>query len=57
MTTQDYINKTNELNSRFPNLKAEVVKNWNGTMDEIKVGNSDKANALREMDGKFNFTF
>jgi len=57
MTTQDYNNKAIELNAKFPNLKAEVVKNWNGTSLEIKVINSDKAKTLREMYRKFNFTF
>lgn len=57
MTTQDYNNKANELNSKFPNLKTEVVKNWNGTMLEIKVCNSDKAKTLREIYKNFNFTF
>lgn len=57
MTTQDYNNKANELNSKFPNLKAEVVKNWDGSRSEIKVCNSDKAKTLREMYRNFNFTF
>lgn len=57
MTTQDYNNKANELNAKFPNLKAEVVKNWDGSRDEIKVCNSDKAKTLREMYRNFNFTF
>jgi hypothetical protein len=57
MTNQDYINKANELNSKFPNLKAQVVKNWDGSRDEIKVINSDKAKTLREMFRNFNFTF
>jgi hypothetical protein len=57
MTTQDYNNKANELNAKFPNLKAEVVKNWDGSRDEIKVCSSDKAKTLREMYGNFNFTF
>ena len=57
MTTQDYNNKANELNAKFPNLKAQVVKNWDGSRDEIKVINSDKAKTLREMYRNFNFTF
>ncbi len=57
MTTQNYTNKANELNSNFPNLKAEVVKNWDGSRLEIKVCNSDKAKTLREMYTNFNFTF
>lgn len=57
MTTQDYNNKAKELNSKFPNLKAEVVKNWDGSRSEIKVCNSDKAKTLREMYTNFNFTF
>jgi len=39
-----------ELNAKNPNLKAEVVKNW-------EVCNSDKAKTLREMYRNFNFTF
>ena len=57
MTTQDYNNKAKELNSKFPNLKAEVVKNWDGSRLEIKVINSDKAKTLKEMYRNFNFTF
>lgn len=57
MTTQDYKNKAKELNSKFPNLKAEVVKNWDGSRLEIKVINSDKAKTLKEMYRNFNFTF
>jgi hypothetical protein len=57
MKTQDYNNKANELNAKFPNLKAEVVKNWDGSRNEIKVCNSDKAKTLKEMYGNFNFTF
>ena len=57
MTTQDYNNKANELNSKFPNLKAEVVKNLDGSRLEIKVINSDKAKTLKEMYRNFNFTF
>ena len=57
MTNQDYNNKAKELNSKFPNLKAEVVKNWDGSRLEIKVVNSDKAKTLREMYKNFNFTF
>jgi len=57
MTTQDYNNKANELNAKFPNLKAEVVKNWDGSRLEIKVCSSDKAKTLREMYTNFNFTF
>jgi hypothetical protein len=56
MKTQDYNNKANELNAKFPNLKAEVITGWNGAL-EIKVINSDKANTLKEMYRNFNFTF
>ena len=52
-----YQNKVNELNSKFPNLKLEVVKNWDGTRLEIKAPNSDKAKTLKEMFRDFNFTF
>jgi len=57
MTNQDYNNKSNELNLKFPNLKAEVIKNWDGSILEIKVCNSDKAKTLREMYKDYNFTF
>ena len=57
MTTQDYNNKANELNAKFPNIKAEVVKNWDGSRNEIKVCSSDKAKTLREIYSNFNFTF
>jgi hypothetical protein len=57
MTTQDYNNKANELNAKFPNLKAEVIKNWDGSTNEIKVCNSDKAKTLREMYKGYNFCF
>jgi hypothetical protein len=56
MTTQDYNNKTIELNSKFPNLKASVTKSWNGA-DQITVCSSDKAKTLREMFKCFNFNF
>lgn len=56
MTTQDHTNKANELNARFPNLKARVVRIW-GDNPAIKVCSSDKAKTLREMYGKFNFSF
>jgi len=56
MTTQDYTNKVNELNSKYPNLKAELVSGWNNRL-EIKVINSDKAKTLTEMFRSFNFTF
>ena len=56
MTTQDYNNKANELNTRFPNLKAEVSNTWSGSLT-IKVINCDKAKTLTEMYRKFNFSF
>ena len=56
MTTQEYNNKVNELNSKFPNLKAEVTTGWNGAL-QITVSNSDKAKTLREMYKGYNFTF
>ena len=56
MKTQDYNNKANELNAKFPNLKCEVTTNWGGEL-VIKVVNSDKANTLTEMYQNFKFTF
>jgi len=56
MTTQDYNNKANELNAKFPNLKAEVTTGWNGAL-QITVCNADKAKTLREMYRNFNFTY
>ena len=56
MTTTDYNNKANELNSKNPNLKAEVTIGWNGNL-QITVCNSDKAKTLKEMYKQFNFTF
>ncbi len=53
---QDYNNKANEINSKFPNLNAEVKIGW-GEILEIKVVNSDKAKTLKEMYNNFNFTF
>jgi hydroxymethylpyrimidine pyrophosphatase-like HAD family hydrolase len=56
MTTQDYNNKANELNSKFPNLKAEVTTGWDGNL-QITVCNSDKAKTLKEMYKNFKFNF
>jgi hypothetical protein len=56
MTTQDYNNKANELNSKFPNLKAQVTTGWGGIL-QITVCNSDKAKTLKEMYKNFNFNF
>lgn len=56
MKLQDYNNKANELNSRFPNLKAEVTTSWGGDI-QITVCSSDKAKTLSEMYGNFKFAF
>lgn len=56
MNAQDYINKVNELNAKFPNLKPELTTGWGGVL-QIKVCNSDKARTLKEMYREFNFTF
>ena len=56
MTRADLNNKANELNSRFPNLKCEVVEVWGGSL-AIKTINSDKAKTLNEMFKGYTFTF
>jgi hypothetical protein len=56
MTTKCYNNKVKELNSKFPNLKAEVTTGWNGLL-QITVCNFDKAKTLTEMYKDYNFTF
>lgn len=56
MTTQDYNNKANEINAKFPAVKAEVkVSPWGGRL-EIEVATVNKAKALNEMYPKFTFT-
>jgi hypothetical protein len=55
MTTQDYNKKTQELNAKFPTLKAKVnVSPWGGSL-EIEVATVDKAKALNEMYPTFTF--
>ena len=56
MTTQEITNKANDLNSKYPNLKCEVVKNFHGDL-VIKTINSDKAKTLSEMFRDYTFTF
>jgi len=56
MTTQEINTKANELNAKFPNLKAEVLTDWFGDL-VIKVCDSDKAKTLNEMYRGFKFTF
>lgn len=46
----------NQLNLKFPNLRAEITTQWNGSL-AIKVINADKAKTLKEMYQNFNFTF
>ncbi len=46
----------NQLNLKFPNLRAEIITQWNGSL-AIKVINADKAKTLKEMYQNFNFTF
>lgn len=56
MTHTDYQNKANELNAKYPSLKATVnVSPWGGRL-EIEVSTVDKAKALKEMFPKFTFT-
>ena len=56
MTTQDYTNKVNELNAKFPTLNAEVKKStWGGRL-EIEVSTVNKAKALNQMFNAFTFT-
>jgi hypothetical protein len=56
MTNQDYNNKANELNNRFPTLNAQVVVSpWGGRL-EIEVSTVDKAKALNQMFSNFTFT-
>lgn len=56
MTTIDYNNKAQELNSRFPSLNAEVkISPWGGRL-EIEVSTVDKAKALNQMYPRFTFT-
>ena len=56
MTTKDYNNKVNELNSRFPTLKAKVNVSPFGGRLEIEVSTVDKAKALNQMFPRFTFT-
>lgn len=56
MTTSELTTKANELNSKFPNLKCEVVTTWDGGY-AIKTINSDKAKTLTEMFKGYKFTF
>jgi len=56
MTTTEINTKANELNAKFPNLKAEVSIDWFGDL-VIKVCDSDKAKTLNEMYKGFKFTF
>jgi hypothetical protein len=56
MTTQEYNNKANELNAKYPTLNAEVkVSPWGGRL-EIEVSTVDKAKALNQMFPSFTFT-
>ena len=55
-TLIDYTNKANELNTKYPNLKAEVTETWDGK-PQITVCNSDKAKTLTEMYPTFKFNF
>lgn len=56
MTALNYNKKANELNAKFPNLKCEVIKRWDGNL-AIKTINADKANTLTEMFKGYIFTF
>ena len=54
--TAVYSAKANELNARFPNLKATVTNRWDGEL-QITVCSSDKAKTLSEMYNDFKFNF
>jgi hypothetical protein len=56
MTTQEYNNKANDLNTKFPALKASVKVSPFGGRLEIEVASVDKAKALFQMYPTFNFT-
>ena len=56
MTTLQATTKANELNSKYPNLKCEVVTIWDGSLS-IKTINSDKAKTLTEMFRGYTFSF
>jgi len=56
MTLTQANTKANELNTRFPNLKCEVVTEWDDSL-AIKVCDFDKAKTLNEMFKGYNFIF
>lgn len=56
MTILQATTKSNELNTRYPNLKCEVTTLWDGSL-AIKTINSDKAKTLTEMFRGYTFTF
>ena len=55
-TLNDYNNKANELNSKFPSIKAKVSVSPFGGRLEIEVSTVEKAKALDQMFFGFNFT-
>jgi hypothetical protein len=56
MSNEEANKKATQLNSKFPNLKCEVVEVFGGALS-IKVCDSDKAKTLNEMFSKFDFSF
>lgn len=56
MTKQDYTAKADELNNRYPSLKAKVQVSQYGGRLEIEVATVDKAKALNQMFSNFSFT-
>ena len=56
MTITDYKNKVQELNNKYPSLKAELKVSPFGGRFEIEVLSVDKAKALNEIFHSYNFT-
>lgn len=56
MDLKDYTKKTEEINKKFPLLKAEVKRSPWGNRLEIEVSTIDQAKALNELYRGFNFT-
>ncbi len=56
MKSLDYTNKVNQLNSKYPSVKAEMVYGWNNQL-QIKVSSYEKAQILFEMFPTYIFTY
>jgi hypothetical protein len=56
MTNQDYANKVNELNAKYPTLNAELKVSPYGGRLEIEVSTVKKCKALNQMFTSFTFT-